>query len=244
MKKISLVCVLSLLLLSLETSYGSSQPVEKILEKMIAAQGGKEKLASIKDSTVSGTLEMIPMSSTGPITVYWKKSCKRRADIELMGIKITQAYDGKLAWMINPQAGDTPQEMPEKFSNALKRQALGYNALLNPGKYGINFTLKGKEKIKDKDYLVLVQTYADGQTATLYIDPGTYLTYKVKSTSFNQMGAEVEAESFLSDYKEVNGIMVAHTIKTSQAGQDYMKVTLKTVSYNSGLEDSLFQMNQ
>jgi len=243
MKKFLSFCLLSSLVFYLSVSAGFSQDTGKILKKMIDAQGGKKTLENIKDSTLSGTMEMIQAGITGSITLYQKEPNKMRMDGEVMGMVITQAYDGETAWMINPQTG-TAEKLPEQAAEEVKRQALGNDALLNPEKYGITYTYIGKENIDGKDYLVLEQTFSDGFKASLYIDSQTYLTYKTKATTVNQMGVEVLAETILSDYKEVEGMMVPHTLTIFQDGQEFMTMTITEAKFNTGLEDSLFTMQE
>jgi hypothetical protein len=225
------------------TSPGLSQETSDILKKMVEAQGGKKVLENIKDMTQSGGLELIQMGMTASMTMYKKEPNKVRMDIEVMGMIITQAFDGETAWGVNPQTGST-EEMPEQQAEDMKRMALGIDALLYPEKYGLAYAYKGKEEIEEKDYLVLEQTFSDGRKATLYIDPKTYLTYKSKSTTVNQMGVEVEQETFESDFKKVNGMTIAHSIIIFQDGEEFMKLDITEVSFNSGLEDSLFKMNE
>ena len=243
MKKIFSACLLSLFLLSLMTSPGLSQEASDILKKMVEAQGGKKVLEKIEDMTSSGTLELTQMGMTGSLTMYKKEPDKVRMDIEVMGMIITQAYDGETAWGVNPQTGSI-EEMPEQQAEYMKTNALGVDAYIYPEKYGIVFTYKGKEIIEEKEYLVLEQTISDGFKATLYIDPKTYLTYKTKSTTMNQMGAEVEQETFQSDFKKVNGMIIPYSMLIFQDGEEFMKLTLTNVSINSGLEDSLFKMSE
>jgi len=243
MKKFLSFCLLSSLVFYLSVSAGFSQDASKILKKMIDAQGGKKTLESIKDSTLSGTMEMIQAGITGSITLYQKEPNKMRMDGEVMGMVITQAYDGETAWMINPQTG-TAEKLPEQAAEEVKRQALGNDALLNPEKYGITYTYIGKENIDGKDYFVLEQIFSDGFKASLYIDSQTYLTYKTKATTVNQMGVEVLAETILSDYKEVEGMMVPHTLIIFQDGQEFMIMTITEAKFNTGLEDSLFTMQE
>jgi len=151
-----------------------AQNTADILKKMIDAQGGEKLLSSIKDSTMSGTMEMIQMGLTGSLTMYQKEPNLMRMDAEVMGMTITQAFDGEKAWMINPQTG-AAEELPPEAADDIRRQALGNDALLHPEKYGISYNYKGKEQINGKDYFVLEQAFSDGFKATLYIDPDTYL---------------------------------------------------------------------
>lgn len=242
MKKILSFCLISLMILSLP-AFVQSQTTEEVVKKMIKAQGGRDVLSKIKDSTFTGTMELVQMGISGSATMYQKEPNMMRMDAEVMGMMYTQAFDGETAWMINPQTGST-EEMPEKAAEYMKREAMGNDALLHPQKYGITFSYKGKEKIEEKEHLVLEQTFADGYKVTIYLDPETYLVYKTKAITLNQMGVEVEAETFLSDYKEVEGVMIPHTITTFQDGEEFMRITLTDVSFNSGLEDSLFKMSE
>jgi outer membrane lipoprotein-sorting protein len=243
MKKISSVCLLSIFLLSLMASPGLSQEASDILKKMIEAQGGKKVIEKIKDITSSGTLEMIQMGMSGSMTMYKKEPDKVRMDIDVMGMIITQAFDGEKAWWVNPQTGSS-EEMSEKQAENMKRMSFGIDALLYPEKYGITYSYKGKEKIEEKEYFVLEQTFADGYKATNYIDPKTYLNYKSKSTTMNQMGVEVEQETFESDFKKVNGMMIPHSITIFQDGEESMKINITEIIFNSGLEDSLFSLSE
>ncbi len=242
MKRIISLSVLSLFLLSLAVS-APCQTTEEVVEKMIQAQGGRDALAKIKDSTFTGTIEMIQMGISGAASMYQKEPNMMRIDAEVMGMTFTQAYDGETAWTTNPQTGETAK-MPEKETVYMKRQALGNDALLNPKKYGITYNYAGKEKIGEKEYLVLEQTYSDGYKSTIYLDPETYLVYKTKGLTLNQMSVEVEQESILSDYKEVEGMMIPHTITSYQDGEEFMTITLTGMNFNTGLEDSFFKMSE
>lgn len=243
MKRIFTLCLLGIFLFSLTASPGLCQTAKEILAKMIEAQGGKKVFENTKDITMSGTFDLVQQGLSGSVTVYKKEPDKRRMDFEVMGMVVTQAYDGKTAWQINPQTGSI-EEMPEQQAAEMKRDAMPLVSILYPEKYGLSFALKEKEKIEDKDYFVLEMTFPDGFKATLYIDPETYLIYKTKAKAMGQMGVEVESEQFASDYKKVIGMMMAHSITVFNDGEEYLSVTITEVSFNTGLEDSLFKMSE
>ena len=217
-----------------------AQSVTEILAKSIEAQGGREALSKIKDTTTSGTMELIQMGMSAALTIYQKEPNKMRMDIDIMGMLITQAYDGTKGWMINPQTG-VAEEMTETQSKAQRLQAMGYDAALNPEKYGITYSLKGKDKIGDKDCFVLEQVFQDGFKATVYLNASTYLTEKVISKS-DAMGTEIESESILGDYRKVDGIMVPFLMTINQGDAEFGRITVTKVAFNSNLEDSFFQM--
>lgn len=240
MKKTLSLCFLGLFLLSLASSPGISQDASDILKKMIDAMGGRKVLEAVRDTTLVGTWEMVQMGMKGSLTLYQKEPNKMRWDGEMQGMVITMAFDGETAWRLNPQIG-AKEDMPQSMAEDFKRAAMGNDAWLDPAKFGISFAYKGKEKINDKDYFVLEQTYSDGFKSTLYIDSETYLLYKGKSKAPGETGAEVESESIMSDYKKVDGVMVPHSMTMLQNGQESMRMTFTTVKFNSGLEDSFFK---
>jgi outer membrane lipoprotein-sorting protein len=243
MKKTLSLIICAVFLLAFVSAPASSQTVDDVLGKYIEAQGGAKALEAVKDTTISGNMELVSYGMSGTLTMYQKEPNKMRMDIEVMGMLITQAFDGQTAWMVNPQTGATEQ-MPENMTQEFKRQALGNQALLHPEKWGIKYDLAAKEKINDKEYLVLTQTTSDGHVTTIYLDPVTYLPYKTKGKTIGQSGTEVMAESLVSDYKKVDGLILAHSMTTYQDGQEFMRMTITKVAFNSGLEDTLFQMSK
>lgn len=243
MKRVFSFCLMSLFLLSLITSPGLGQKASDILEKMIEAQGGRKVLEGIKDTTMSGTFDMPSMGLSGSVTMYQKDPNKTRMDAEFMGMVYTQAFDGETGWMINPETGGV-EPLSEKALEYAKRDALGDEALLHPEKCGITYAYKGKETIEGKDYFILEVTYSDGYKSAVYVDSKTYLIYKIKGLSLDMMEVEVDTETVMSDYKKIDGAMIPHTIVIIQNGEEFMTITLTEVSSNTGLEDSLFKMNE
>ncbi|NOR12957.1 MAG: hypothetical protein GQ545_06860 [Candidatus Aminicenantes bacterium] len=242
MKRATSLFTLSFLIISFLATPAKSQSANDILKKMIDAMGGRKVLEKIQDTTISGSMDLTQMGLEATITIYQKEPNKSRFDIEVMGMLITQACDGEIAWGTNPQTGMT-EEMSEQQAEYMKRESLGNSVYLDPKKLGITFAYKGKENIEGKDYLVLEQAYADGYKSTLFIDPDTYLAFKGQGKTLNNMGIEIEAETFFSDYKKVDGIMVAHTLLSYQDGEEFMIMTITEVTFNSALEDGLFAMN-
>ncbi len=243
MKRFTIICVLGLFLATIAASPGLAQTSEEILAKMIDAQGGKAALEKIQDMTLTGTIEIVSMGISGSITMYRKEPDKARLDMEFMGMVMTQAFDGENAWGVDPNTGSI-QDMPEDQAKELKRMAMGNEALLNPKKYGITFTYKGRETIEGTDYLLLEQAYDDGHKEIMYLDANTYLLHKTKSLSANMAGVQVDTESFVSDYKKVDGLMVWHTMRIVQEEEESMLMTFTEVALNTGLEDSLFKKEE
>jgi len=243
MKKAISLILFGALIFTLAVPYVGAQDAGAILEKMFKAQGGKEFLKSLKTATMSGTMELVQQGLEGTITVYTKDPEKTRVDIEIMGMLITQAYDGETAWFTNPQTGAV-EEMSEPLAIQMRREAIGYNAYLYPEKYGITFTYKSKETIEGKNFHVLEMKYPDDFKILIYVDTETYLDYKTLATIVDETGVEVEMETYSMDYKKVDGMTFAHTIVTYKDGEEFMAMTITDVKFNTEIDDSLFEMEK
>ncbi len=241
MKKIFSLCLLSVFLFGVTASPGIGQKAMDVLGKMIDAQGGRELLGSIKDTTMTGTMEIAMAGMSGSITTYQKEPNMIRMEMEMMGMVFTTAYDGEMAWWVNPQTGVT-EEMPADQTENIIREAYGNDILLNPDKHGVTFTLKDTENIEGKDYYVMVQAFPDGYQLTMHIDSKTYMLYK-STAILNQMGIEAEAETFLSDWRKVDGMMIPFSYKVLSDGEEVMTMTFTEVKFNTGIEDSFFKMD-
>lgn len=244
MKKTLIGILAGAIIISSLPALGYGQEAGDVLNMMIEAQGGRKVLEGLKDTTISGTMELIQQGMNATMTMYQKEPNLMRMDIEVMGMVITQAFDGQKGWYLNPQTG-AAQDMDENMNKEFKRQALGNDSLLNPAKYGISYVFKGKEKAGDKECLVLEQTMSDGHKSTLYVDPDTHLMARSRTTSLSQMGGgEVQSETIFGDYRKEGDAMVAHSMTILQDGAEFARMTLAKVTFNAGLEDSLFQMSR
>jgi hypothetical protein len=222
----------------------SSKDALGVLAKMVEAMGGRKLLATIKDTTLKGTAEMVQMGLSAPVTIYQKEPNKLRIDVDLSAVApgqiFTQAFDGTKGWGTNVQTW-TNEEMSEVLSKDFSHQAVGNDSLLDPRKLGIAYGLKPKVTLDGKDYIVLEQTLSDGHKSSIFIDPETHLAYKSATTSVDPAtGGVVEVESLLGDYRKIGGLMVNHSLRTFQGGTEIMRMTISTVAYNTNLDDALF----
>jgi outer membrane lipoprotein-sorting protein len=240
MKKTALIVLLFGLAFGLIPTAIHAQSVQDVLDKMIAAQGGRNALAAVKDSTYTGSAEMVQFGMSGTITLYQKEPNKMRMDIEVMGMVITQAFDGDIGWYINPQTG-AEELMNEQQTTDMKHQALGNDALLRPALYGITYELKPKETINGQDYIVVDQVFKDGLRSTFYVDPTTHLIYKIRTSATGPAGTEMTSEILSADYQKEGDLVVAKAQTIYQAGQEFVRLKFSKVVFNSGLEDQFFK---
>ena len=160
-----------------KTAPAGNKEALSVLDRMIAAMGGRKVLESIKDVTISGTAELILFGVTAPVTVYQKQPDKVRVDVTVgeANMTIIQAFDGRKGWFTDPQSGGAVEEMPDHLAREFGRQAGENQALLFPQKHRVTYVLKPKAVVEGKDHVVLEQTLADGTKTTYFLDPETHL---------------------------------------------------------------------
>jgi outer membrane lipoprotein-sorting protein len=221
----------------------STKEALAVVDKLINALGGRKLIESIKDTTVSGTAEIVQYGLTVPVTIYQKEPDKMRVDMTVTEANMTiiRAFDGRRGWMTNPQSGMT-EEMPDFMAGEMARQAGARQALLDPRALHVTYALKPKAMIEGKDYIVLEQTSADGHKTTFYLDPATNLPYKTQRRGLDANGAEVDSESYSTGYQKVGGMMVPYAIRVVQNGSDAERITVTAVTFNTNLDDALFTL--
>lgn len=221
----------------------SGQTLDEILKEMIQAHGGKAAIENIRNMRVTGMIEVPQQGLSVSFIQYKKEPDKRRIEMKVMNTVQVQGFDGKTAWELNPQTGKAI-EIPGEDAIDIKRGSLALGWMLNPEKYGISLIHKGREKIDGKYYLVLEQVFSDGSKVVLYVDPETYLTFKIKSKMLDEMMVKVETETFLSDYKSVKGYIMAHKMISYLHGKEYMRMIYKKVKLNTQMREHLFMMQK
>ncbi len=83
---------------------------------------------------------------------------------------------------------------------------------------------------------------ADGTEATIYLDAGNFLAVWQNATTMAQ-GMETEVDTFIGDYKEVGGLMMAHNIKTELIDMGMTQnITMDSIEFNVEIADDRFAM--
>jgi hypothetical protein len=224
--------------------YASAQTADEIIKKNIDAKGGLSKFKSIKTIRLTGLFSMPPMNIwDAPITIVAKRPNLIRLDIEVMGMTVVRAFDGETAWQTMPtQMGDLETgEMPEDDAEEMKRESDFDGHLIDYEKKGHKVELIGREDMEGTEVYNLKVTLKDGYVVNYYFDTKNFLELKSKAkTSFQ--GQEMEGETFYGDYKDIAGVLIAHSVEMKLDGQTSQQVIFEKVELNVDVEDNFFRM--
>ncbi len=233
--------ILSTLLLILSTGL-NAQSVDEIIAKNIEAKGGYEKLKSIKTMKAEGQLTAQGGMVQGEITIFHKRPNKMRFNMEFQGQTMVQAFDGENGWMIIPFMGSTePQRMPEAQLKSMRSNADMDGVLMDYKKKGHKVELIGKEDVEGTEAYKLKVTLKDSSVQYIYLDAEYFIELKISHvTKIND--TEQVIDTFLSDYKEVEGTMVPFAIEQKRGDMVLSQITLSSIEYNIDIDDSFFVM--
>ncbi len=211
-----------------------------IVARALAAAGGAEKLAAIKDLTTRGTVKLTtPMGEmSGEAVAEVVYPDKMRSTITLPMGQMVQAFDGTSGWMkMGPQAMDLPPAMlPEMRRGVVS--ALGIELLRKAASGEAEVTALDPAEVDGRKVDAVRWKLGDVEM-TAFFDAETQLLAKLAYRSVTPQGA-TDVEVFPSDYREVDGVRVPFKVVGRQNGQPYIDSVSSAVTFNAGIDPAGF----
>lgn len=210
---------------------------EEVIEKNIAAIGGRKALEDGTSYCFKAALEMPRRGVSGTLEVCGKAPDKLLVITTInQTVEIKQGYDGKAGWSHDPYNGLRALEGAELGS--LRRQAV-FNSELKWRELFSKADLIGMEKVGDKEAYVVRLTGNDGSSVTRYYDAATFLLLRSNAVDEGPQG-KVPVETLYADYRDRDGVKVAHqwTQKTPIAEIIFKITEVKT---NLAIDDARFR---
>lgn len=210
--------------------------VDEILDKYVKALGGKEAIEKLTSRTGKGTMELEGMGLSGPIETYAKAPSKNAMFIDFQGVgKFVKVFDGEKAYELNPMEG--LREIAGIELAQFKRSSDFYESL-NYKKHFTKLEVQGKEKVGEADAYVVVGTPAAGDPEKLYFAVESGLLVRADMNAETAQG-KLAIEAYLSDYKEVDGVKVPHSLRQVSSAVTFV-IKLSEVKNNVTIDDAKF----
>jgi hypothetical protein len=223
-----------------------AQTVDEVIEKHLTALGGREALAKLQSRKMVGTITVSAPGGdiVGSIESYAKSPNKSRSyiklDLSAFGsgeVVVDQRFNGATGYMIHTVEGNR-----EITGNQLENLRNGTfpNPLLTYKEAGIKIELLPKEKVGEKDAIVLLIAPRTGSAVREFLDAETNLPIKMTmKLDIPQMG-EIEQTTEFSDFREVDGVKIPFQLKVTNPAQTLIIKAAK-IEHNSMIEDSIFE---
>jgi zinc protease len=241
MKRGSLVLAFCLLMTSMalaqEPAAAESLPsIDSVLAKWVDGTGGKAALEKLTSRTGKGTFDVPAMGASGTFTSYAKAPNKQSMVIDIPGFGVViQGFDGTVGWSQNPMTGLV--ETSGAALAAAKRESEFYRETKFKEQYK-KVEVKSKQKIGEKDALLVEATPETGSAEKLYFDTSNGLLLRIDAEREGPQGNAV-VETYMEDYKEVDGVKLPFTIKQVMPGMTIV-VKVDEVKHNVDIDDAKF----
>jgi len=245
MKKILPLIAITALLAS-RSGLVLAQTADDVVEKHLAAIGGREALGKLRSRIVSGSITLSTPGGdvTGTIEAYAKAPNKSRGlikvDLSSFGagqLVVDQRFDGTSGYVIDTLNGN--RDITGKQLDIM-RSGFFPTPLLKYKESGAKVELTGKEKVGSRDAHVLRVTLQTGTALKHFIDAEDFTLLKTL-TMINapQLGGEVEQTVEFSDYRDVDGVKIPYKSKSSNSAQTFT-ITVTKVEHNTEIDDKSF----
>ena len=234
------------MLVVLPSASAYAQTADEVIEKHLAALGGREALAKITSRTMAGTIALTTPAGevTGTIQVFGKVPNKSRTlikvDLSQFGIGelvVDQRFDGTVGYVLDTMNGNrdiTGNQLDNMRNSGFPTPFLTYKERGNKAE------VLGTEKLGDRDVFVVQLTPQTGSASKQYFDAETYMVIKTVTTvNVPQLGRDVEQTSELADYRAVDGVKVPYKVSSTNPVQSFT-ITVSSVEHNKELDDALF----
>lgn len=214
--------------------------VDEIVAGYLDNTGGADAWRAITSQRSAVRMSMGPMEFTATVTSAMPD--RQHIDVDVQGQRLVQAYDGEQAWQINPFAGGTKaQPMSDEEAEQFTRQEF-QSPFLDMADKGHSAEVLGTKEVEGTQTYEVKLTKADGDTEFYYFD-AEYLVPIMQAMDI--AGGPMKgqrAETYLSDYQEVDGLMMPHFIETKIGGNSLQKMTITSIENNVAVDDALFRM--
>lgn len=227
------------------SSLASAQSLDEVVEKHLAALGGRAALARLESRLMVGTITLSTPGGevSGSIEALAARPNKQRTlikiDLASVGageVTVDQRFDGTTGYLLDSMQGNraiTGSQLENMRSSMFPSQFLDYK------ERGAAVELKGKEKIGETDVFVLVVTPKDGTPVRQYIDAVSYLPRRMVATvDVPGMGALDQTSDFL-EQRAVDGVMVPFLVKSTSAAQSFT-ISVTRLEHNVKVDETLF----
>ena len=223
-----------------------AQTADEIIEKHLAAVGGRAVLSKLTSQKATGTVAISAQGADigGSIEISKKAPNKSRTlmtlDLSALGgseMVVDQRCDGKTAFASNSLQGNR-EITGSSLQNMLN--ASFPSPMLNYKEAGGKVELQGQDKVGGRAVFVLLYTPKAGPASKLFLDTETFLLARsVTTLDVPEAGGAVEQTTDVGDYRVVDGVKTAFSVTVTGTAQTIV-ITLTKVELNTPIDDAIF----
>ncbi|GAF82624.1 unnamed protein product, partial [marine sediment metagenome] len=213
-----LVVVVGGMVLSGSAPVGAGEPktADEIIAEYIEAVGGRARIDSVQSLRMTG--KNVHLGGEIAMMAVYQRPNKLRIEFINQGVTSIHAFDGEVAWSVNPFMGrPAPQKLPPDQAKVVSQQADIDGPLIDYRKKGHQVELLGKEEFKGSEVYQLKLTKKSGEVEYHYLDAERFLPVRITGEhAFENLPGKYDVA--YGDYRAVDGLLIAHKVEQGGSG--------------------------
>jgi zinc protease len=223
----------------------AAQTADEVIEKSIAAMGGRAAMEKIKSRLMTGTLTLetpagnIVGSVESLNAVPNKARTLIKADLSAFGagqLVVDQRFDGATGYVLDSLQGNrdiTGSQLEGMKANSFPHPFLNYKAM------GVTVTMAAKEKAAGREAFLLTFQPTSGPPVKQYVDAETFMPLRTIIQANAPQVGDFEQNIDPSDFREVDGVKVPFKMQLSSSMQS-VSMAFTKVEHNVTVDEKLF----
>lgn len=221
---------------------------QAIIDKALKVHGGAENIAKYNASTWKGKGKFYGLGEGIEYSGEWTTQGKDQARIsiegEVMGQKFNQliVINGNKGWMkvMGMEMDLEGDQLAEQLDDLYAEWVSTLIPFARKEK-GFTLTPLGESKVEGKPVVGVKVSAKDRRDINLYFDKESGLLAKTEYRVKDSMaGQEVNQESFVSDYKDIDGIQQAMKVKIHRDGKLYVDGEVTSLKREVKVDEGIF----
>jgi photosynthetic reaction center cytochrome c subunit len=209
---------------------------QQILAKYAEAVGAKEAVEKIKTRVIKGN-SVAANGQSFPLEILFASPDKYSLSVSLPQGASTQKLNGASGWIKNAREDRAMDDVDIARAKSL---AWSLEPLQIKEPYP-QMIFGGNEKIAGRDTQIVRMALPNKRRAAFYFDKETGLLARRVVTTETPIGVDSEQTDY-EDYREVEGVKVAHTIRTSYLDNFYSSTRKFTeIKHNAQVDEAQFK---
>jgi hypothetical protein len=224
--------IYSFLLVAFFTASSSAQTTaDEVINKVIDAQGGKEKLQTIKTLKMVGNIEFSGQKI--PFNLYAIDKTAYRTEFTFSGLTGYTIVTKDSGFNFSPFQGQTsPESMTAEDVKLAQNDLDQQGILINYKEKGYSVELLENEDVDGVDALQLKIIINPNKTLYYFIDPSNYYVIRIKTVAVSNGQQQRYTNDFYDFKKTAGGFLFPHT-------QD--NITFDKIEVNAPVDEKLFK---
>jgi outer membrane lipoprotein-sorting protein len=247
-KFVGVLSVLGLLALVIPVRADDDAKLREVIAKAIKAHGGEDNLTKYKGSAAKSKGKFYALGEgqdyTGEFSIQLPNRIRTEVQFKIgdQDVMFLQIVDGNKGWRkIVDKTDELGKDEIDEAKEQMNAANIAHLICLKDKEYKLSPL--GEVKVGDRPAIGIRVERKGYRDVSLFFDKDKYLLLQMETRGkdFQRGGEEYTATNRYDDYKEVEGMMVAHKVTIKHDGKLFVEGESTDVKLSEKLDDSLFE---